>query len=200
MLELVSFGGGNLGSVRRCLRRLKLSFREVGPDDLPSGDAPILLPGVGAFGAVMEALGRNGLAQRVSDAAKSGTPFLGICVGLQLLLNSSQESEGVPGLGLIPGEVVRFQAAKVPQIGWNKISVQDGHPGLPGGHVYFVNSYHAVPSDRDKIWYAADYEGLYCAGLRDVSHGRHICAFQFHPEKSGKFGHQLLAEWYKEVG
>lgn len=199
MLDLVVYGGGNLGSVRRCLRRLELPFKEVSASAPPSGDRPMIVPGVGAFGAVMTGLSKDGLGQRVREAALSGTPFLGICVGLQLLLDESEESPGAKGLGLIPGKVVRFQAAKVPQIGWNKVHRREPHPGLSEGHVYFVNSYVASPKDPSKVWYEADYEGIFCAALRDVSENRHICAFQFHPEKSGQFGHDLLSAWYEEI-
>jgi imidazole glycerol-phosphate synthase subunit HisH len=199
MLDLVVYGGGNLGSVRRCLNRLELPFREVDANSPPTGDRPMLVPGVGAFGAVADALARDGLGSRVRDAAERGTPFLGICVGLQLLLDESEETPGAKGLGLIPGRVIKLKATKVPQIGWNKIELQKAHPGLSEGYVYFVNSYVASPLDRSKIWYESDYEGRYCAALRDVSEGRHICAFQFHPEKSGQFGHDLLSAWYQEV-
>ena len=194
-VELVDYGGGNLGSLRRCLHRLEIPYRLVDADRPPSGNFPLVLPGVGAFGAVAQALIAGGLDQRVCQLVKGGTPFLGICVGLQILLDSSQESPGIPGFGLIPGEVVRFQAPKVPQIGWNRIQSKDD----AGGFVYFVNSYYAAPSDPSKIWYEADYHGRFCAALRDVAEGRHVSAFQFHPEKSGEFGHALVRRWYDEV-
>lgn len=159
----------------------------------------MLVPGVGAFGAVVDSLSRDGLGARVSQAAQSGTPLLGICVGLQLLLDESEETPGAKGLGLIPGRVVKLKAAKVPQIGWNRIERQEPHPGLEEGYVYFVNSYVAEPADPSKVWYESEYEGRYCAAVRDVSNNRHISAFQFHPEKSGQFGHDLLTSWYREV-
>jgi imidazole glycerol phosphate synthase glutamine amidotransferase subunit len=190
-VELVDYGGGNLASMQRCLHRLDLSYDLVDGCRPPTGNRPLVLPGVGAFGAVMEALRRQGLDQRLIDLADSGTPYLGICVGLQVLLNGSQESPGVAGLGLVAGEVVRFQAPKVPQIGWNEVrSAQDS------GFVYFVNSYYAVPQDPNWVWYEADYFGPFCAALRR----RNLSAFQFHPEKSGAYGQSLLRRWFEEVG
>ena len=189
MLEVVDYGGGNLGSLQRCLQRLELAYRLT---DAPSGEVPLVLPGVGAFGAVARGLAEGGLDARVKAVVKEGVPFLGICVGLQILLDSSQESPAVTGLGLIPGEVVRFQARKVPQIGWNKVTSPQG---WPEGFVYFVNSYYAVPTRYEDVLYEADYEGRFCAAVRRDN----LCAFQFHPEKSGEFGHQLLLRWAEEA-
>lgn len=196
-VELVDYGGGNLGSLRRALDRLEICYRLTDAKTAPSGDLPLILPGVGAFGAVATALARSGLDTRVKALVNGGTPFLGVCVGLQMLLEGSEESKGVPGLGLIQGQVTRFQTAKVPQIGWNEIVAKDG--ASPPGFVYFVNSYYAVPTHPGHIWYEADYGGAFCAALRDTSGGRNISAFQFHPEKSGDFGQRLLSDWFQGV-
>ena len=179
MVEVVDYGGGNLGSVDRALQRLDQPYRLT---DQPGGNHPLILPGVGSFGAVMHSLEQKNLDQRIKQIIQEKTPFLGICVGLQVLLEESEESPGVPGLALIPGKVVRFQAPKVPQIGWNRIN---------GGFVYFVNSYYAQLENPEHLWYEADYHGPFCAALRH----QNISAFQFHPEKSGEFGQQLLQEW-----
>ncbi|MFN8608808.1 MAG: imidazole glycerol phosphate synthase subunit HisH [Vulcanimicrobiota bacterium] len=187
-LELLDYGGGNLGSVRRCLERLGWSFVMV---EVPSGSRPLILPGVGAFGAVMAGLA--GLRERLRDLLRGGTPYLGICVGLQILLESSQESPGVAGLGLIPGEVVRYQAPKVPQMGWNDLRACQ--PGWPDGFVYFVNSFYARPTDSGAVLYEADYHGRFCAALRS----QNLTAFQFHPEKSGELGEQLLRRWKEQL-
>ena len=191
-VEVVDYGGGNLGSLRRCFHRLQLDYKLVDAQHPPSGTLPLILPGVGAFGAVAAALAQGQLDQRVVEVVKGGTPFLGICVGLQILLDSSEESPGVPGLGLIPGQVRRFQAPKVPQIGWNEIRPRgEGTAGF----VYFVNSYYARPADPATVWFEADYHGPFCAALRKDN----VAAFQFHPEKSGAFGQSLLRGWYDEV-
>lgn len=192
-VDLVDVGGGNVGSVRRCLQRLGVKYHDVGADNLPSGARPLILPGVGAFGTVMEALRKNGLDTCVKILASSGTPLLGVCVGMQVLFDSSEEAPDVRGLSLVPGEVVRFQAKKVPQIGWNHVAPQQ--EGWDDGFAYFVNSYYASPAQDDVVLYQADYEGTFCAALRTGN----ITAFQFHPEKSGKFGASLLAKWVTSV-
>lgn len=183
MVELVDYGGGNLGSVQRALQRLGTAFELT---QQPSGNHPVILPGVGSFGAVANALQKLGLDVRLRQIIAQETPFLGICVGLQVLLESSDESPGVSGLGVIPGRVVRFRAPKVPQIGWNRVVSSQRE-----GFVYFVNSYYAQLQNPEHLWYSADYYGPFCAALRS----RNVSAFQFHPEKSGEFGQQLLQDW-----
>lgn len=201
-LQVVDYGGGNTGSVLRCLDRLGLPYERCGGagQAAPSGDQPLLLPGVGAFGAVMAALEARGLVDRLRDAARGGTPLLGICVGLQVLFAESDESPGVPGLGLLPGRVVRFppEAGKVPQVGWNRLRpgpAASAALGADEGYVYFVNSYHARPEDPSQVLYEADYGGPFCAAVRSGS----LCAFQFHPERSGTFGHSLVQRFWELV-
>ena len=189
-LQLVDYGGGNIGSITRCLERLKAQYRLVGSGNDLTGGSPVVFPGVGSFGACLERLARSGLDTALREAVKSGTPLLAICVGLQVLMERSAESPGVPGLGLIPGEVVRFTQGKVPQIGWNRIEPRAGSEFEPG-HVYFVNSYYAVPADESVVLYWSDYHVRFCAAIQTEN----ITAYQFHPEKSGEFGHKLLRRW-----
>lgn len=191
MIDVIDYGGGNIGSVLRCLERLDIAYQKVDAQTLPTGKNPLLLPGVGAFGATMTNLRKGGLADCVVDWVRQGVPYLGICVGLQVLLNSSEESPEAQGLGLIPGTVVKLKAPKVPQIGWNALySPQED--GSQKGYVYFVNSYVAQPQDPRVVLYQADYEGPFCAAIQH----QNITAYQFHPEKSGAFGHQLLRSWF----
>lgn len=193
-VDLVDVGGGNTGSVRRCLQRLGVVYHDVGPDNLPDGSRPVILPGVGAFGAVMESLRRGGLDQRITELVRASTPYLGICVGMQILFNSSEESPNAEGLSLLPGKVVRFRAQKVPQIGWNHIQPEQ-NDGWEAGYVYFVNSYYPQPDNTDTWLYRADYGVPFCAAV----HSGNITAFQFHPEKSGEFGGKLLQRWVQNV-
>lgn len=191
MIDLVDFGGGNLGSVGRCLDRLGVAYRLVDRGrDLP-GDRPILLPGVGSFGAVMTALTQRGFTDPLTNMVSGGTPYLGLCIGMQILFDGSEESPGVPGLGLVTGQVKRFRTGKIPQIGWNRITPCPSSD-QPSGYVYFVNSFYAEPADDEVISYESDYHGAFCAALGT----RNITAFQFHPEKSGEFGMQLVRNWY----
>jgi len=195
-IDLVDIGGGNIGSVRRCLNRLEVPFRAVGADNPPDGSRPLILPGVGAFGAVMNHLRDIGLDDVVRKLVKGGTPYLGICIGMQILFDSSEESEGIPGLGLIPGTVVRFKSPKVPQIGWNFIESDNGaSSSWPSGYVYFVNSYFPKPDEERAILYKSNYAGPFCAAVQTGN----ITAFQFHPEKSGEFGEVLLKRWLESV-
>jgi len=195
VIDVIDYGGGNLGSLLRCLERLNVPYQKCSANHLPSGDYPIILPGVGAFGALMNALSQGGLAHRLKQLLQEGVPYLGICVGLQILLESSEESPHSPGLGIVAGSVVKFQAQKVPQIGWNLLKPVS-HPNDPEGYVYFVNSYYACPDDSAVVLYEADYNGPFCAAIRQ----NNLTAFQFHPEKSGPFGHELIKRWLQEVG
>jgi imidazole glycerol phosphate synthase glutamine amidotransferase subunit len=191
--DLVDIKGGNIGSVKRCLERLEVKFNEVGADHPPDGSRPLIVPGVGAFGAVMDSLKQGQLDTLLPKLVRAGTPYLGICVGMQILFDGSEESKNSPGLGLIPGKVVRFQHAKVPQIGWNKISARQSD--WQSGYVYFVNSYYAQPTNDDWILYQSNYGDAFCAAVEKDN----ITAFQFHPEKSGPFGVSLIKRWLANV-
>lgn len=192
-IDLVDMGGGNIGSVRRCLQRLGVDFRQVGAGNLPDGSRPVIVPGVGNFGAVMQSLADAKLDESIRQIVRNGTPFLGICVGMQILFESSEESAGVAGLGLIPGKVLRFNHRKVPQVGWNKL--HSTNKDWQDGYVYFVNSYFAVPDNRDVVLYESNYGGDFCAAVSTAN----ITAFQFHPEKSGPFGEGLIKRWVTRV-
>jgi glutamine amidotransferase len=191
-IDLVDIGGGNIGSVRRCLERMGVRYREASIDSPPSGDRPLLLPGVGAFGPVMQHLRKSNFEPKLKALIKNGTPYLGICIGMQILFDGSEEAENCPGLAIIPGEVVAFTSGKVPQIGWNLIEPK--FDGQQEGYVYFVNSYYPKPVDERVVSYSANYYVPFCAAVKD----RNITAFQFHPEKSGDFGQTLLRRWLDE--
>jgi imidazoleglycerol phosphate synthase glutamine amidotransferase subunit HisH len=222
IIELVDVGGGNLGSVRRCLQRMDVSYRIVDESSCPSGEYPLIAPGVGAFGPVMQHLQDNGLAEKLRSLIKGGVPFLGICVGLQILFESSEEAPGVSGLAVLPGKVVKYKEGKVPQIGWNfihhaTIDYRIASPKAPSeqpielvpqgsnhinqmsecesGYVYFVNSYYACPTVPEHVLYYANYYLPFCAAVK----ADNVTAFQFHAEKSGKFGQTLLTRWLADV-
>jgi imidazole glycerol phosphate synthase glutamine amidotransferase subunit len=193
-VDVIGYGGGNTGSLLRALERASVSYRLVqGTVDntWPSGEAPLILPGVGAFGSLVRALEQRGLDVPIKEIAEQAlVPFLGVCVGLQVLFESSEENPGVPGLCILPGQVVRFTGKKVPQIGWNGVVTKQ--PGWPEGYAYYVNSYYARPSDASCSLYESRYEAeTFCGAV----HVGNITAFQFHPEKSGEFGQRLLRYW-----
>jgi imidazole glycerol-phosphate synthase subunit HisH len=193
-VEVLDYGGGNLGSLLRALERLNVSYTVMDGSvgKVPTGNVPIILPGVGAFGAVMQGLQERKLDQAITALTKTGTPYLGICVGLQVLFHSSWESPDSKGLAILPGEVIKYSEGKVPQIGWNMIQPTEKHQkDFPSGYVYFVNSYYAAPENPEDLLYEAMYYGHFCAGVKRDN----LTAFQFHPEKSGDFGHTLLKQW-----
>jgi imidazole glycerol phosphate synthase glutamine amidotransferase subunit len=193
-VDLVTSAGGNIGSVSRCLDRLEVSYRLMGGTHPPDGTRPIVLPGVGAFGTVMQSLERDNFAAELRRLIKSGTPMLGVCVGMQVLFDESEEAPGIPGLGIIPGKVCKYTEGKVPQIGWNKIEPAQGHD-WEEGFVYFVNSYYPRPQSDSVTLYRSDYFGPFCAAVKTDN----ITAFQFHPEKSGDMGQRLIKRWLDDV-
>lgn len=193
-LAIVDYGMGNLHSVSKAIERLGYeALITSGAAEILAADG-VLLPGVGAFGDAMAQLQANGLDQVVRQAAASGQPLLGICLGMQLLFEGSEEHGQHRGLGLLPGRVVRFAGGsyKVPHMGWNRLDfVQPEHPllrGLQEGHVYFVHSYHVLPQQKSDLLGVTDYEQPVTA---IVGRGN-VLGMQFHPEKSGELGMGLL--------
>ena len=199
-IAIVDYGMGNLYSVDKAFARLGAAAA-VTSDALTIRQADkIVLPGVGAFGDCMRNLEEYGLAEVIREVVSAGKPFLGICLGMQLLFEGSEEDPGVPGLGILSGMVRRIDAPgmKVPQIGWNNLALAGNSPlfaGLPDpAYVYFVHSYHAVPADPRVVTATAEYGGRVTAAVgRD-----NVQAVQFHPEKSGMVGLKIL-ENFKEI-
>ena len=160
------------------------------------------MPGVGAFGDCMGNLKEYGLIRIIHRVIERGTPFLGICVGLQMLFEGSEEDPEVPGLGVFPGMIRKMVAPtmKIPQMGWNSLEFKSRSPLFdsldPEVFVYFVHSYHAVPLDRSIITAVTDYGGAVTAAV-----GRsNVQAVQFHPEKSSSVGMKILANFMKTEG
>lgn len=196
MIGIVDYGMGNLRSVQK-------AFEYAGTRAVVLREAPdaaqcsgLVLPGVGAFGRAMENLTRTGMKQAVLDHLQAGKPFLGICLGLQLLFAASEENFGgdsVPGLGIVPGRVRRFGPdLKVPQIGWNQIHARKNDPllaGIPDGcYVYFVHSYYVEPVDPAWVLTTTDYGPDF---VSSISQGP-VWGIQFHPEKSSDIGLTIL--------
>jgi glutamine amidotransferase len=192
-LGVIDYGSGNLRSVCKALEAAGSTPTLVTePSGLAALDA-IVVPGVGAFAHCAENLRATGLWNPVREWALSGRPYLGICLGYQLLFESSEESPGVEGLGVLKGRVVRFPdaALKVPHMGWNTLSKTSGplYKGLSGDvSMYFVHSYYPAPADSSVVSAWSDYGFSFAAG---VSSGT-LHAVQFHPEKSQSAGLALL--------
>jgi imidazole glycerol-phosphate synthase subunit HisH len=201
-LAIVDYGVGNLRSAQKAFETLGQPAEITSDPERIAAAPAVVLPGQGAFGTCMENLAAAGLVEPVRQAARSGRPFLGICVGMQILFDESEESPGVPGLGIFGGRVVRFPRdpdRKVPHMGWNQLKIARRVPALAtvenGAYVYFVHSYHPVPADPGVVATTTSY------GLDFVSSvGRdNVYAGVFHPEKSQRVGLALLAGFVRTI-
>lgn len=223
-VAIVDVCSGNLRSVERALAAAGAeTFVTRDPDRLRRADK-LVIPGQGALGTFARGLAERNLEPALREQLASGKPMLGICLGLQVLFERGQEQGGVPGLGILGGEVVRFATApvaapgapgtpataplKVPHIGWNQIAAPAGSgsgsgagrdPMLrdvpDGAYVYFVHSYHVVPSDRSIIAAVTDYGGEFCSAIRKDN----LFACQFHPEKSQRVGQVILRNFVERA-
>jgi imidazole glycerol phosphate synthase glutamine amidotransferase subunit len=203
LIGVINYGAGNLGSVMNALARLGFSARFVkGPEELCAAGPfeKILFPGDGHFATAAEALEILGYTEAIREWIGADKPFLGICIGLQLLFDSSEEAPPVDGklvkgLSVISGTVKKFPGRKVPQIGWNQTAPRSGSvlfKGLPeNSFFYYIHSYYAAP-DEDAVTAAeAEYYLRYCSAVERGA----LAAVQFHPEKSGAVGLALLENW-----
>jgi imidazole glycerol-phosphate synthase subunit HisH len=195
MITIIDYQMGNLRSVQKAFERVgHPATISSDPREIASAEK-VVLPGVGAFRDAISELSRRDLISPIRDVIGQAKPFLGICLGLQLLFDRSYEDGEWEGLGVIPGQVVKFNVPaelKVPHMGWNQVSVVKPCPQLAGieegTHFYFVHSYHGVPDDRSVIALESTYGDPFCAAIaRD-----NIFATQFHPEKSQADGLRLL--------
>ena len=193
MIAIIDYGVGNLYNLKNALDFQHLPARIVSDPAALGEPTHIILPGVGAFGAAMAHLRASGMVEPVLRHVRAGRPFLGVCVGHQLLFEESEEGDSPGGLGLIGGRVVRFRhALKIPQIGWNQVAFRRADPLLEGipdqSYFYFVHSYHAELSDPDDALGLTDYGVAFPSIVR---HGN-VWGVQFHPEKSQDAGLRLL--------
>ncbi len=200
MLAVLDYGAGNLRSVVRALEVGGARPVVLGdPEALLRADA-LVFPGVGAAGSAMRRLREGGLDEAVREFYRSGRPILGVCLGLQLLFDLSEEDGGTPGLGLIPGRVRRFpDGLKTPHMGWNQVRRRKDHPilaGIPdGAYFYFVHSYYAEPADPAVVVGTTDYG----VDFASVVARENLVATQFHPEKSGRWGLAVYANFLRTL-
>jgi imidazole glycerol-phosphate synthase subunit HisH len=198
MIAIIDYGMGNLRSVQKALEAVGHSADVTcDPDTVRRADR-VILPGVGAFADAAAELKRTGLGEAFREAVKRGTPCLGVCLGLQLLFDWSEEDGRHEGLGLLPGTVVRFTprpGLKIPHMGWNTLNIRQPAPLLeglgPSPSVYFVHSYHAVADSPADVAAESDHGGPFTA----MVWRENLCACQFHPEKSQKVGLAMYANF-----
>lgn len=199
MIAVIDYGMGNLRSVVKGFEKVGVTAVVTADPAVVASAQGVVLPGVGAFGMAMEHLTAAGLTSVIRQVIQAGTPFLGICLGLQLLFTESEEFGPVKGLDILPGRVVRFfpegapPGVKIPHMGWNSIEQEQDTPvlqGIPNGeHVYFVHSYYVAPEDATLTATSTEYAGFRFTS--SVARGS-LYACQFHPEKSGAMGLQML--------
>ncbi|HWR39721.1 MAG TPA: imidazole glycerol phosphate synthase subunit HisH [Patescibacteria group bacterium] len=209
-IAVIDYGMGNLHSVAKALQRIiqqddaLASTYEVivtsRPEEILAAQK-VILPGVGAFGDCMRNLKQYGLVEVIRQVIAEGRPFLGICLGLQMLFDGSEEDPDEPGVGIFPGMVRKIIAPdlKIPHMGWNSLGYKTPSPLFQGleeaPYVYFVHSYHAVPADTTLITAVTEYGGSVTAAI-----GRgNVQAVQFHPEKSSSTGLKILTNFVKEM-
>ena len=208
MISIVDYGLANLHSVGKAVEFLGSEFRIIDSPEQISSAEKIILPGVGSFGKAMSNLEKKGIDEALRAFAETGRPFLGICLGMQLLLESSQESRGVRGLGVIKGEIKRFNDAcfpvveKIPNINWMNVDLSENGNRekscfsriAKDDFFYFVHSYVAAPEDPGNVLATAKYgEARFVAAIGDSN----VVGTQFHPEKSGEAGLKILDDFLK---
>jgi imidazole glycerol-phosphate synthase subunit HisH len=198
MIGIIDYGMGNLFSVSKALERLNVPYFISDESEKLMNANGLILPGVGSFRDAMLRLNESGLSELIKQYVEAGKPFLGICLGMQLLFEESEENGFTRGLGLLSGQVVRFSGKsndginyKVPHMGWNKLTFKRSSSILnkiSESHVYFVHSYYVKTDDKDILIASSDYH----IEVPAVVGNQNILGMQFHPEKSSKLGMQLF--------
>lgn len=195
MIAIIDYGAGNLHSVKNALDSLGAESKITSDKDEILSSSHIILPGVGAFGDAMKCLKRSGLTEVVREAANGSRPFLGVCLGLHLLFEGSEESPEVEGLGIFGGKVKKIPdcGLKIPHMGWNNIKLAKNSRILPDAEpfVYFVHSYYIEPTDKDIISSYTEYGKELPVSIEKGN----VFAVQFHPEKSGEAGLEILRKF-----
>lgn len=200
MIAIIDYDAGNLRSVQKAFHFLgeeaviTRDYREIKKAD------KVILPGVGAFGDAMHKLHSYQLVEIIKDTVQSRKPFMGICLGQQLMFGGSEESGGVEGLSLLPGKIIRIpeeDGLKIPHIGWNNLTIKKGATLFQGltdsPYVYFVHSYYLKSVDRSTVAATTEYGALIDASIEKEN----LYACQFHPEKSGEVGLKILSNFAK---
>ena len=195
MIAIIDYGAGNLRSVKKAFNHLKRkSMIATKAKDLKKADR-VVLPGVGAFGAAIEKLKETGFYEATLDWLSKGNPFLGICLGMQMLFEESLESKDIKGFGIFKGKCPRFKEGKVPQMGWNQINItkkSDLLKEIPNkSFFYFLHGYYVEATDTEIVRATTDYFITYASMIEKDN----VFGVQFHPEKSGKMGLKMLNNW-----
>lgn len=192
MITIIDYEAGNLKSICNMLDFLGTEKYIISssPKEIESSDK-IIFPGQGHFEQAMKKLENKNLVEPIKNAIANNSKFLGICLGLQVLFERSEEAPDVKGLGIVKGEVKKFTSGKIPQIGWNKIKTTNNNSYLNDDYFYFVNSYYVLPEDENIISSICNYNIDFTASIEY----KNVTAVQFHPEKSSKAGVEFFKKW-----
>lgn len=195
MIAILDYGAGNVRSIANMLNFLNCDYKITNDINEIRNSQALIFPGQGHFEQALNNLENKKLIEPIKSFIKSGKPFLGICLGFQILFEKSEEAPEFEGLSILKGEVKKFSTKKVPQIGWNKIETTKNNSFLNDDYFYFVNSYYVKPDDKSIISSYSDYYGKFCASIEIDN----ICACQFHPEKSSDVGINFFKNWIKKI-
>lgn len=188
---IIDYGAGNVKSLGNMLEFLGCEYEITDDREKILNAKKIIFPGQGHFEQAMNKLNAKNLPEVIRKSIDSGANFLGICLGLQVLFEKSEEAPNVEGLGIFKGEVKKFHEGKIPQIGWNNIKTTQANTYLQDDYFYFVNSYYVVPEDKSIISSITNYHIDFCSSVQK----NNICAVQFHPEKSSEAGMKFFKKW-----
>jgi imidazole glycerol phosphate synthase glutamine amidotransferase subunit len=194
MIQIVNYGVGNFTAVANMLDRIGTKCEIIAdPNNIVYDDfSKLIFPGVGSFDAAMSLITSNGWVDPLNKfILNPNNKLLGICLGMQLLFEKSEEAPNVNGLGVLEGEVLKFKQGKIPQIGWNKIKTTSNNSILEDEHYYFVNSYYVKPKDEQIVSSYCNYHVDFAASIEKEN----LIAVQFHPEKSGEAGIRVFEKW-----
>lgn len=193
MITIIDYEAGNLKSISNMLDFLGEKYQiSSNPKEIEKA-SKIIFPGQGHFAQSMKNLENKNLVEPIKNAIANNAKFLGICLGLQVLFEKSEEAPGVSGLGIIEGEVKKFTQGKIPQIGWNQIETTNNNSYLGNDYFYFVNSYYVEPKDENVISSICNYHIDFVASIEH----KNLTAVQFHPEKSSEAGIKFFKNWVK---
>lgn len=190
-IVIIDYGAGNVKSLGNMLEFLGCEYEITDDREKILKAKKIIFPGQGHFEQAMKKLNSKNLPCTIKEAINNGADFLGICLGLQVLFEKSEEAPNVEGLGIFKGEVKKFQTGKIPQIGWNEIKTTKSNTYLDDDYFYFVNSYYVVPEDKNIISSITNYHIDFCSSIQKDN----VCAVQFHPEKSSEAGIKFFKKW-----
>ena len=190
-IAVIDYGSGNLCSIANMLDNFDCDYELTSDEKKILSADKIIFPGQGHFAQAMRNLDEKGLVPVIKESINSGKYFLGVCLGLQVLFEKSEEAPGVDGLGVFRGEVLKFREGKIPQIGWNKLRTTSNNRVLSDDYFYFVNSYYVKPEDESIVSAYCSYYIDFAASVEKDN----IFAMQFHPEKSARAGYDVFRKW-----